>query len=137
MYITIPFNEIKKIIAEKTNNKIDIDLCYVQRDAIKISYKPISFLPVVGIDIRIDHIDNSKICFSYNAGNAIDVVIKGLVAFMDNNIPKDIVELDTSNQQVSIRLDKIEQLQKPLELMYIQDVYFADENVCAKIKISI
>lgn len=137
MYITIPFNEIKEIIAEKTNSKIDIDLCYVQRDAIKISYKPISFLPVVGIDIRIDHIDNSKICFSYNAGNAIDVVIKGLVAFMDNNIPKDIVELDTSNQQISIHLDNIEQLQKPLEMMYIQDVYFADENVCAEIKLSI
>ena len=137
MDITISFSELKEIIAEKTNNKVDIDLCFVQRDKIKISYKPIPFLPAVGINIKIDYMDNSKICLSYNAGNAIDMVIKGLAVFLDKNIPKDIVELDTSNQQVSIRLDKIEQLQKPLELMYIQDVYFADENVCAEIKISI
>lgn len=137
MNITISFSELKEIIAEKTNNKVDIDLCFVQRDTIKISYKPIPFLPAVGINIKIDYMDNSKICLSYDAGNAIDMVIKGLVAFMDDNIPKEIVELDTSNQSVSIHLDSIEQLQKPLEMMEIQDILFEDNAVCAKIKLMV
>ena len=137
MDITISFSELKEIIAEKTNNKVDIDLCFVQRDKIKISYKPIPFLPAVGINIKIDYMDNSKICLSYDAGNAIDMVIKGLVAFLDDNIPKEIVELDTSNQSVSIHLDSIEQLQKPLEMMEIQDVWFEDNAVCAKINLMV
>lgn len=137
MNITISFSELKEIIAEKTNNKIDLDLCYVQRDTIKISYKPIPFLPAIGINVKIDEIDNSKICLSYDAGNAIDMVIKGLVAFLDDNIPKEIVELDTFNQSVSIHLDSIEQLQKPLEMMEIQDVWFEDNDVCAKIKLMV
>lgn len=137
MNITISFSELKEIIAEKTNNKVDIDLCFVQRDTIKISYKPIPFLPAVGINIKTDYMDNSKICLSYDAGNAIDMVIKGLVAFLDNNIPKDIVELDTNNQSVSIHLNNVEQLQKPLDMMEIQDVWFEDNAVCAKIKLMV
>ena len=137
MDITIFFSELKEILSEKTNNKVDIDLCFVQRDTIKISYKPIPFLPAVGINIKIDYMDNSKICLSYDAGNAIDMVIKGLVAFLDKNIPKDIVELDTNNQSVSIHLNSIEQLQKPLEMMEIQDVWFEDNAVCAKIKLMV
>lgn len=137
MNITISFSELKEILAEKTNNKVDIDLCFVQRDTIKISYKPIPFLSAVGINIKIDFMDNSKICLSYDAGNAIDMVIKGLIAFLDDNIPKEIVELDTSNQSVSIHLDSIEQLQKPLEMMEIQDVWFEDNAVCAKIKLMV
>lgn len=137
MLINISFSEIKEIIAKKTNNKLDLDLCYIQRDTIKISYKPISFLPAVGINIRIDHVDNSNICLSYDAGNAIDMAIKGIVAFLDNNIPEDFVELDTSNQSVSIHLDKIEQLQKPLDMMEIQNVWFEDNGVCAKIKLTV
>ena len=91
----------------------------------------------VGINIRINDVGNSKICLSYDAGNAVDMVIKGLVAFLDDNIPKEIVELDTSNQSVSIHLDSIEQLQKPLEMMEIQDVWFEDNDVCVKIKLMI
>ncbi len=137
MNLNISFSELKEIIAKKTDNKLDLDLCCVQSDTIKISYKPIPFLPAVGINIRINYIDNSKICLSYDAGNAIDMVIKGLVAFLDNNIPEDIVELDTNNQSVSIHLDNIEQLQKPLEMMKIQDVWFEENGVCAKIKLTV
>ncbi len=137
MNITISFSELKEILAEKTNNKVDIDLCFVQRDTIKISYKPIPFLPAVGINIKTDYMDNSKICLSYDAGNAIDMVIKGLAVFLDKNIPKDVVELDTNNQSVSIHLNNVEQLQKPLEMMEIQDVWFEDNAVCVKIKLMV
>ena len=71
MNITIFFSELKEILSEKTNNKVDIDLCFVQRDTIKISYKPIPFLPAVGINIKIDYMDNSKICLSYDAGKLL------------------------------------------------------------------
>lgn len=65
------------------------------------------------------------------------MVIKGLIAFLYKNIPKDVVELDTNNQSVSIHLNNVEQLQKPLEMMEIQDVWFEDNDVCVKIKLMV
>ena len=91
----------------------------------------------VGINIRINDVGNSKICLSYDADDAIDMVIKGLIAFLDKNIHKDVAELDTNNQSVSIHLNNVEQLQKPLEMMEIQDVWFEDNGVCAKIKLMV
>lgn len=65
------------------------------------------------------------------------MVIKGLIAFLDKNIPKDVVKLDTNNQSVSIYLNNVEQLQKPLEIMEIRDVWFEDNDVCVKIKLMV
>jgi hypothetical protein len=52
---------------------------------------------------------------------------------LDNHIPKEIIELDASIQCVCINLDKIEQLQKPLEMVELKQIYFEEENVCAEI----
>ena len=133
MLTTLSFNEIKDIISKKTNNKVQLDFSYVNNSTIKVSYKPVAFLPAVGINVRIEEVGNSQIILSYSANNAIDMVIRGLVAFLDNHIPKEIIELDASLQCVCINLSEIEQLQKPLEMIELKQIYFEKENVCAEI----
>lgn len=61
------------------------------------------------------------------------MIIKGLSNYLDNHIPKEIIELDASVQCVCINLDKIEQLQKPLEMTELKQIYFEKENVRAEI----
>lgn len=133
MNILVSFNEIKDIISKKTNNKVQLDFSYVNNSTIKVSYKPVAFLPAVGINVRIEEVGNSQIILSYSANNAIDMVIRGLVAFLDNHIPKEIIELDASLQCVCINLSEIEQLQKPLEMTELKQIYFEKENVRAEI----
>lgn len=135
MIITITFNELKEIISNKTNGKVNLDFCYVNYNTIKVSYKPVAFLPAVNANVQINEVGNSKIALSYNANNAIDMIIKGLAAFVDSNIPKDIIELDTTNQLVTIYPNKVEQLQKPLDMIELQQLYFEDGKVCAEIEI--
>lgn len=133
MKATLSFNEIKDIISKKTNNKVQLDFSYVNNSTIKVSYKPVAFLPAIGINVKIEEVGNSQIILSYSANNAIDMVIRGLAAFLDNHIPKEIIELDASIQCVCINLDKIEQLQKPLEMIELKQISFEEENVCAEI----
>jgi hypothetical protein len=52
---------------------------------------------------------------------------------LDNHIPKEIIELDASIQCVRINLDKMEQLQKPLEMIELKQISFEKENVRAEI----
>ena len=47
--------------------------------------------------------------------------------------PKEIIELDASIQCVCINLDKIEQLQKPLEMTELKQISFEKENVRVEI----
>ena len=133
MNISISFNEIKDFIAEKTNGKIDLDFTCVCANTVKVSYKPMAFLPAVNVDVMVAKVDNSQLVLSYTANPAIDMIIKGVSNYLDNHIPKEIIELDASLQCVCINLDKIEQLQKPLEMTELKQIYFKKENVCAEI----
>lgn len=133
MNITLSFNEIKDIIANKTNGKVNLDFSCVDYRTISVSYKPMSFLPTVNVDIMVEKVDNSQLVLSYKANPAVDMIIKGISNYWDNHIPKEIIELDASIQCVCINLDKIEQLQKPLEMTELKQIYFEKENVCAEI----
>ena len=133
MNITLSFNEIRDFISKKTNNKVQLDFSYVNNSTVKVSYKPMAFLPAVNVDIMVAKADNSQLVLSYKANNAVDMIIKGLSNYLDNHIPKEIIELDASIQCVCINLDKIEQLQKPLEMTELKQIYFEKENVCAEI----
>lgn len=133
MNIVVSFNEIKDIISKKTNNKVNLDFTYVDYRTVKVSYKPMAFLPAVNVDIMVAKVDNSQLVLSYKANPAVDMIIKGVSNYLDNHIPKDIIELDASIQCVCINLDKIEQLQKPLEMMELKQISFEKENVRAEI----
>ena len=133
MNITLSFNEVKNIISKKTNNTINLDFTCVDYRTVKVSYKPMPFLPAVNVDVMVAKVDNSQLVLSYTANPAIDMIIKGVSNYLDNHIPKEIIELDASLQCVCINLDKIEQLQKPLEMTELKQIYFEKENVCAEI----
>ena len=133
MNITISFNEIKNIILKKTNGKVNLDFTCVDYRTVRVSYKPMAFLPAVNVDIMVAKADNSQLVLSYKANNAVDMIIKGLSDYLDNHIPKEIIELDASVQCVCINLDKIEQLQKPMEMMELKQICFEKENVRAEI----
>ena len=133
MNILISFNEIKDIIANKTNGKVNLDFSCVDYRTISVSYKPMSFLPTVNVDIMVEKADNSQLILSYKANNAVDMIIRGLSDYLESQIPKEIIELDASVQCVCVKLDKIEQLQKPLEMMELKQISIEKENIRAEI----
>lgn len=133
MNITISFNEIKDFISKKTNNTINLDFTRVDYRTVKVSYKPMQFLPTVNVDVMVAKVDNSQLVLSYKANPAVDMIIKGVSNYLDNHYPKEIIELDASIQCVCINLDKIEQLQKPLEMTELKQISFEKENVRAEI----
>ena len=133
MNIVDSVNEIKDIITKKTNNTINLDFTRVDYRTVKVSYKPMPFLPAVNVDVMVAKVDNSQLVLSYKANPAVDMIIKGVSNYLDNHIPKEIIELDASIQCVCINLDKIEQLQKPLEMIELKQISFEKENVRAEI----
>ena len=133
MNITISFNEIRDFISKKTNNKINLDFAYVCYNTVKVSYKPMAFLPTVNVNVQVRVSDSYRIVLSYDTNPAVDMMIKALTSYLDSNIPKEIVVLDTVCHFVVIYLDKIEQLQKPLEMIELKQISFEKENVRAKI----
>jgi hypothetical protein len=92
-----------------------------------------AFLPTVNVNVQVRVSDSYRIVLSYKANPAVDMIIKGVSNYLDNHIPKEIIELDASIQCVCINLDKIEQLQKPLEMTELKQIYFEEEYVCAEI----
>ena len=99
------------------------------------SVKRLQFLPTMNVDVMVAKVDNSQLVLSYKANPAVDMIIKGLSNYLDNHIPKEIIEIDASVQCVCINLDKIEQLQKPLEMVKIVDVYVENNGLVCMLDI--
>ena len=77
MNISISFNEIRDFISKKTNGKVQLDFSYVNNSTVKVSYKPMPFLPAVNVDVMVAKVDNSQLVLSYKANPAVDMIIKG------------------------------------------------------------
>ena len=60
MNISISFNEIKDFISKKTNDKINLDFTCVDYRIVKVSYKPMPFLPTVNVNVRVEIILKSN-----------------------------------------------------------------------------
>ena len=78
MNIVVSFNEIKDFISKKTNNTINLDFTRVDYRTVKVSYKPMQFLPTVNVDVMVAKVDNSQLVLSYKANPAVDMIIKGV-----------------------------------------------------------
>lgn len=136
MTASVTYKELSTIVSNKTDNRVNLEFDRISNNTLKVSYQPpMKFLPSVSINIKIEHVSNDNIVLSYNSNGAINLIITGLVNFLENNIPADIIKIDTSIQSISIHLNKIEQLQKPLEMMEILEIYFENDRLTCLLNI--
>ena len=128
MNASIRFNEITELVERKYGRKINIS--QIDNKSIEISYK-IAIIKV-SITLRIASIDKDCIQLTYDGSTGISAIISGVVALLGRNIPEG-VEVNTSNNTIKILPQKIEQLQKALEFVTLNDVVFDNDQITANL----
>ena len=128
MNASIRFNEITELVERKYGQKINIS--QIDNKSIEISYK-IAIIKV-SITLRIASIDKDCIQLTYDGSTGISAIISGVVALLGRNIPEG-VEVNTINNTIKILPQKIEQLQKALEFVTLNDVVFDNDQITANL----
>lgn len=130
MNASIRFNEITELVERKYGQKINIS--QIDNKSIEISYKRL--IIKISITLRIASIDKDCIQLTYDGSAGIPTIISGVVALLGRNIPEG-VEVNTSNNTVKIFPQKIEQLQKALEFVTLNDVVFDNDHITATLSL--
>lgn len=126
MIVSLTYNEIVSYVKEKYNKTIEF--AQVDRKSIVVSCKWKPLFPEIKITLHVDSINNNIICLSYDCNTALQIVLGGVILFLEDNIPYGIV-LNVEQKKVKVYLDQIAGLQKALEHVSLSDVFFSHDSL--------
>ena len=132
MNAIISFDEISDFIEKEF--KIRPVFNSISHKGFEIRYKPHSFMPTLCIRFHIDAICNNVIYMSYDCAAATSLLIAGAVTYIEDRVP-DGIEITTADKNVIIHLERIEQIEKTLKYIKLNNVTFEDSSVNATLAI--
>lgn len=125
MNININFSEITGFVEK--NYKQKITLAAVDGKSLEISYKLLKFTQV-SVRIAVVSVCRDCIKLSYDGSTGVPLLIDGAVKMFQGAIPAG-VEIDTTNRTIKLYPLQVEQLQKALKYVSLDDVAFTDSAV--------
>ena len=130
MVILISFSELQDYILKQFKHSIDI--CCVDEKTISIGtmIKMPFFVKQINLCLSVEKIDGYDITMSYSSGLGIDLIMKGVLKFINGMSPEygDIVEDKTANY-FTIHLKKIKQLEKTFDYVELKHIHFEESGV--------
>jgi len=127
MQIKISYIEIRHYL--QRHNRIDVGIEYLDSQTVRFSYKPYSLSPMLNLDARIKSVNEKELVLLYRGKTGVNMLIKSLVLILGKKIDKNLFEIDTRLEQVTINLKSIPGIQKGFEHLDIDDIHFEQKEV--------
>ncbi|MCQ2128630.1 MAG: hypothetical protein MJZ08_04270 [Bacteroidaceae bacterium] len=139
MIIQLTFNELQKIIQQRTNK--DLTLGFVNDNTCSVATTmpmPIINRPIsVTLNLTVERIEGTDLYLSIGGMPGIEMVLGPAMTILQSNvggvangIPEGFVEKISGNQLV-LHLDKIERLQQILAKLTLESVVFTPDSLAA------
>lgn len=127
MNVQLTYNEILGYVEEKFHVRPTVEV--LDTKTIRISYKMGLFVPAINVDLHVDSVSNEIVVLSYKCSDIVNGLLKGVIGFMEQKIPKHKVEILTDTRRIKIHLDAFEELDKVLAVVEPTDITFNNDAV--------
>ncbi len=141
MNANVSFSEILQAVKATTKKEIPLSLTGVDNKTVHIDYMAKIKVPIVGevtknisVSARIERIVGNTIYLGYDGGTIVDSLISNGLKMITNPRQPGVIEL-TNDSKVAIHLDRIEKLQKTLQLIRLKDIAFASNGIMAELAV--
>jgi len=124
MNLHLTFDEINAFIKQEVK-AVDIILSQVNDKTLRANITKLFIKQ--DINLSIDKIDGNYIYLTLAGSTAIDSIIKGAVALMQEFLPKWIEQI--SDTSFVLKMDKIEKAQKVLQYLSLQEVSVLPQGI--------
>ena len=101
----------------------------VDSKTLRITYKMNMFVPTVSVDLHIDSVSNKTVVLSYRCSDIVNGLLKGVIGFVEQKIPKHKVEVLTDTRLIKIHLNAFEELDRVLSIVEPTGITFNNEAV--------
>lgn len=126
MNTIISYKEISDFIEKGL--KVRPKFTTVDEKTIEVRYKPSVFMPDISVKLHIEAMRKDVVCMTYDCGTPASLMIAGVVAYLEENIPSGI-EVNTTDKRVNIYPLRFKQIEKVMEYIALSDIYFEESSV--------
>lgn len=130
MEVRIKYTEIEGFI--KKNFQKEVGVAYVDPSTVSVStkIKVFAFVKNVGIDLKVEELEGSKLPLVYSDKLGIELLISPAISFLKRLVPEktNLISQGTGNK-VFVNLDEIDQLKAVLDKVELQSISFDETHV--------
>ena len=131
MKIQLSYTELQNYIAKHYYNK-GLEIGHVDEKTVSVSaaVKIAMFTKSVTLNLAVERVEGTDITLAYSGGMGIDLILRGVLAFVKSQLPKygEIVETEAANSIV-LHLGKIGQLEKVFHHLTLLGIRFAEDGI--------
>ena len=130
MEVRIKYTEIQEFI--KKNFQKEVGLAYVDPSTVSVStkIKVFAFVKNVGIDLKVEELEGSKLPLVYSDKLGIELLISPAISFLKRLVPEktNLISQGTGNK-VFVNLAEIDKLKAVLDKVELQSISFDETHV--------
>lgn len=130
MEVRIKYTEIEGFI--KKNFLKEVGLTYVDPSTVSVStkIKVFAFVKNVGVDLKIEKLEGSKLPLVYSGKLGIELLISPAISFLKKLVPEktNLISQGTGNR-VFVNLAEIDKLKAVLDKVELQSISFDETHV--------
>ena len=130
MEVRIKYTEIEGFI--KKNFQKEVGVAYVDPSTVSVStkIKVFAFVKNVGVDLKVEELEGSKLPFVYSDKLGIELLISPAISFLKRSVPEktNLISQGTGNK-VFVNLAEIDKLKAVLDKVELQSISFDETHV--------
>ena len=130
MEVRIKYTEIQEFILNNFHKKVV--LTYVDPSTVSVStkIKVFAFVKNVGIDLKVEELEGSKLPLVYSDKLGIELLISPAISFLKRLVPEktNLISQGTGNK-VFVNLAEIDKLKAVLDKVELQSISFDETHV--------
>lgn len=130
MEVRIKYTEIQEFILNNFHK--EVVLTYVDPSTVSVStkIKVFAFVKNVGIDLKVEELEGSKLPLVYSDKLGIELLISPAISFLKRLVPEktNLISQGTGNK-VFVNLAEIDKLKAVLDKVELQSISFDETHV--------
>lgn len=130
MEVRIKYTEIQEFILNNFHK--EVVLTYVDPSTVSVStkIKVFAFVKNVGIDLKVEKLEGSKLPLVYSGKLGIELLISPAISFLKRLVPEktNLISQGTGNK-VFVNLAEIDKLKAVLDKVELQSISFDETHV--------
>ena len=130
MEVRIKYTEIQEFILNNFHK--EVVLTYVDPSTVSVStkIKVFAFVKNVGIDLKVEELEGSKLPLVYSGKFGIELLISPAISFLKKLVPEktNLISQGTGNK-VFVNLAEIDKLKAVLDKVELQSISFDETHV--------
>lgn len=130
MEVRIKYTEIQEFILNNFHK--EVVLTYVDPSTVSVStkIKVFAFVKNVGIDLKVEKLEGSKLPLVYSGKLGIELLISPAISFLKKLVPeKTNLILQGTGNKVFVNLAEIDKLKAVLDKVELQSISFDETHV--------